>query len=150
LFILAGWRWAGALAAAPIQVADVHQPTVVLVAQPGDCPDRRAAMSAWLSLALAEAPRADLQLSLAMLRGGAPPTGPPLAELPALSEKEMSRAERALLRAGVTATPALLLLDAGGVPVMGAAFTETGLEARLVQAVQSLAALMPVGEPPSH
>lgn len=141
LFLGAGWRWAGALTTEPASVTGVDGPAVVLVAQAGDCPERTAAMHRWLANARAQQPRGDPSLQVAMLRDESPATNSPLAQLSILAAEDASRVERALLRSGVEATPALLLLDAGGRPVLGAAFTQEGPEPELFEALRFLGTL---------
>ena len=100
------WRWHEVDAVRPARIEGVEGPTAILLLQPGDCPDRRAAVLRWLEGRPG--------------REGTEPLRPPsvldapFARLPRLGAGEIPEAERALLRAGVEGTPALLLVDAEG------------------------------------
>jgi hypothetical protein len=48
LLVAAAWRWHEAGAALPDRIASVDTPSAVLLVQAWDCPDRQAAMVAWL------------------------------------------------------------------------------------------------------
>lgn len=151
LSLISAWRWHQAGANAPLRVADLDGPSAVLVVQTGDCPDRRAALSRWVG-EFGLAARAGGITLLAADVGGpgrevadTPATGS--GPLPLLAPAEAKRAARALLRAGAEGTPALLLLDATGHPILAATFTEAGPGPRLRLAAAMMEALIPARDP---
>lgn len=137
LVLVAGWRWHTARVTAPLRVSGVETPTAVLVVQEGDCPDRRDALEGWL----AERGAAGVDgptIRLAALDDRAVAAGSSLAATPALERAGTRQAARALIRFGVEGTPALLLLDAAGLPVLGAAFATDGPGSRFDLALRLL------------
>jgi hypothetical protein len=130
LLAVSAGRWHAAAVAAPLSLASLEGPAAVLVLQEGDCPDRSAALARWLEPAR-DAWGEAVPLAVAWI-GGVPAVAPPLLEdLPRLPEEDVVRAGRALLRLESEGTPALLLVDRRGVPLVGETFGEAGLGPRL-------------------
>lgn len=139
LLALAGWRWHEAEVYAPLPVAELEAPALVLVVQPGDCPDRRAAVERWLAaLGLAGEGHGPGSAHLAVLEDAGLPLPTALDTLPRLSPAATRRAARALRRSGAAGTPALLLLDTDGYPAIALTFEPSGPDAALVQALRRL------------
>lgn len=139
LLALAGWRWHEAEVSAPMAVAELEGPAWVLVVQPGDCPDRRAAVEGWLSaLGSAGEGHGPGTVHLAVLEDPGLRLPTALDTLPRLSPAATRRAARAVRRSGASGTPALLLLDADGHPAMALTFEQGGPDAALVQALRHL------------
>ncbi len=138
LVLTAGWRWHRAALDTPLRVIHAEEPSAVLVVQAGDCPDRRAAMEDWLRARAHNGSAGGLPLQLAILTrddradeetsaaGTDTMLGEPLQRLPALPPDEARRAGRALLRTGARGTPAVLILDGAGRPMVASTFTATG------------------------
>ncbi len=127
---LTAWQWHQADVARPGRIDGVEEPTAILLLQAGDCPDRRAAVLRWLEERSERTDSSRLALMVGYLAGGQASPDGPVARLPRLEPDELAAAERALLRAGVEGTPALLLVDATGTVVLADHFTTTGLGAR--------------------
>ena len=159
LLLTSAWRWHQAAADAPLRVTDTKGAAAVVVVQAGDCPDRRAALREWLGARTHALETGELTLHLATVdsssegllgRGGAGagvPAGSLLESLPTLGDDESRRAGRALLRSGAQGTPALLLLDAAGRPLLATTFTATGPGPGLDDAASTLQALTSSGQP---
>lgn len=119
-------------AAEPFQ--DLPSGGVVLVVQPGDCPDRTRTLTRWLEgIRRQEAgagPGESVPVGVAVL-GPADVPLPPLIwaaldGLPRLDEPEAGRAARALRGMAVEGSPALLVVDGRGRPVLASDFTPEG------------------------
>jgi hypothetical protein len=109
----------------------VERAAVVLVVQEGDCIDLRQGMATWATRAAPSLSEAGIGLKVAVLQGD-PAVEVQLSEadlggLPHLVPTAAVRAGRHLQRMGVTGTPALLLVDADGTPVLGSGFEAHGL-----------------------
>lgn len=141
LLIMAGRRWHEAAVAQPDRIAGVDPPSAILLVQERDCPDRRAAVAAWLAELRATGGGEALPVYLAALGNETGSLDPRMDELPRLQEVQTSIAERALLRAGLSGTPALLLLDDDGHVLMADTFATTGPGARLALAADLLPAV---------
>lgn len=145
LFVAGGSRWAASWMDAPLQVLDTEGPTLVAVIQGADCPDRTAALARWLHALRRGTPDPSPPVRIAALRGfpsaGLPSTHP-LADTDALLDPvEADRAERALLRSGTGHTPALLVLDGHGRPLLAGSFTDRGPDRALSEKLELLSAL---------
>ncbi len=140
-------RWAVDRWQAPLETIALPGGAVILVVQPGDCPDRTHTLSRWL-LTLpppaSDGPRA----SDATSPGGLPhsaalpdirigvvgrqdlplsdPVTAALKDIPRLEAAHAQAAGRALSRLGVEGTPALLVVDPRGRPVLVSDFTPEG------------------------
>ena len=146
LLMWAGWRWHAGVVDRPIRVVDPGEAVAVLVMQDGDCPDRRAAMRAWLEgLEGHSAGPAALPIRRAVLRGEDPPATSPVAALPPLSESEMGALVRVLVRTPGARTPLLLVLDDTGHPLTTAGFEEGGIDPRIGRAARLLDLLSNTG-----
>lgn len=142
LLALAGWRWHEAEVYAPLAVAKLEAPAFVLVIQPGDCPERRAAVEGWLTtLGSAGGGHGPGPAHLAVLEDAGLRLPTALDTLPRLSPAGTRRAARAVRRSGAAGTPALLLLDTNGHPAMALTFEPSGPDAALVQALRHLTLL---------
>lgn len=137
LLLVAGWKWHDAAVAAPVRVGGIDSPTAVIVVQEGDCPDRRAALTTWVAERASE-PGDRPQMRLAALGRRARVPEPDLGGIAALPAEHTRDAARALVRFGVEGTPALLLVDASGLPVLGASFATDGPGERLDFALRLL------------
>ena len=159
LVLTAGWRWYRAALDTPLQVIYAEEPTAVLVVQAGDCPDRRAAMEDWIQARTHDGRVGEMPLQLAILdrderaqedltgAGSGVLLGESLGRLPALPPDEARRAGRALLRSGARGTPALLLLDGAGRPMLASTFTATGPGPGLADLTAVAQALAPSARP---
>lgn len=126
LLVTAGWRWHSAAVAMPDHIGSVDRPSAVLLVQERDCPDRRAAMARWLETMRATQAGSGLPVSLAVIRGDAGGLDPVLGSLPRLDGEGVARAARAVRRAGIPGTPALILLDDEGRVLLTDTFAPTG------------------------
>lgn len=139
LLTLSALRWHEAAAASPDVIAGIDRPTAVLLVQSRDCPDRTAAMTRWLAERVASDGARELPISLGVL-GDGPGTLPDLlAILPRLGEADTRVAARAVLRAGIPGTPALILVDGDGAVLLADTFDPRGPGPRVMRA----AALFP-------
>lgn len=138
LLVMAGRRWHEAAVAQPDRIVGVDPPSAILLVQERDCPDRRAAMAAWLEDLRATRAGETLPVYLAALGNEAGSLDPRMDDLPRLQEVQTSIAARALLRAGLSGTPALLLLDDDGHVLMADTFATSGPGARLALAADLL------------
>jgi hypothetical protein len=145
LLVMAGWRWHEAAAAHPDRITSLSAdgPSAVLLVQERDCPDRRAAMVAWLRRIEAEDPARALPIFLGVLGGQAGFLDPMLEALPRLDAGNVSRAARAVLRSGIPGTPALVLLDPEGRVLLTDTFATTGPGPRLALAAMLLPRIAP-------
>lgn len=146
-FLAAGglWRWHGAAVVQTDQLEGVHTPAAVLLVRHDDCPDRRAGMLAWLrGAAPDEALGAPLPVFLGVLsEGGGLPLPEPLDEMPRIDGADARRAGRALLRAGVGGTPALVMVDHEGRVLLTESFTQDGPGPRLALTARLAPSLSP-------
>lgn len=138
LLLVAGWKWHDAALTAPVRVGGIDEPTALIVVQEGDCPDRRAALATWIAERASTAADERAPMRLAVLGRGAGIPEPELGALAALPPEHVPDAARALVRFGVEGTPALLLVDASGLPVLGASFATDGPGERLDFALRLL------------
>ncbi|MEX2465294.1 MAG: hypothetical protein WD995_00195 [Gemmatimonadota bacterium] len=145
LLVLAAQRWHEAAVALPDRIASVDEPSVVLLVQALDCPDRRASMIAWLDRIEAEDPTRAVPVLLGVLDEDSGSLGPTLDALPRLAPEDVSRAARAVMRSGISGTPAVILLDGEGRVLLTDTFATTGPAPRLALA----ATLLPRVQPPS-
>ena len=137
---MAAARWHEAAAAAPDRVDGTEGATVVLLVQPGDCPQRRATMMRWLA-AFQDHPSAgeEISVSVAVLAEGPGAPDDRLAPLPRLDDADTRSIARAVLRAGIPGTPALALVGRDGTVLLADTFAPEGLGPRFLHA----AALLP-------
>lgn len=159
LVLAAGWRWHRAALDTPLRVTHAESPAAVLVVQAGDCPDRRAAMEDWIRARTQGGQAVEFPLRLAILNRDGPDRedgagteprallGESLERLPALPPDQAHRAGRALLRSGARGTPALLLLDGAGRPMLASTFTATGPGPGLADLAAVAQALAPSASP---
>lgn len=146
LLTLSAFRWHEAAAAAPDVVGGIDRPSAVLLVQPGDCPDRTAAMTRWLAEREADGGAREIPVSVGVLREGPGMLPAPLADLPRLGKADTRVAARAVLRAGIPGTPALILLDGTGAVLLADTFEPRGLGPRMMRAAElfpSIAAVTP-------
>lgn len=146
LLALSALRWHEAAAAAPDVVGGIDRPSAVLLVQPGDCPDRTAAMARWLAQRVASGGTRELPVSVGVLDDGPGALPDPLADLPRLGKADTRAAARAVLRAGIPGTPALILLDGSGAVLLADTFDPRGLGPRMMRAAElfpSIAATAP-------
>ncbi|MDZ7778462.1 MAG: hypothetical protein U5R14_00810 [Gemmatimonadota bacterium] len=144
---VAGWRWHEAAVVRPDHFPGVDPPAAILVVQERDCPDRRAAMAVWLDDLHASDAGASLPVYLGVLGDDPGLLDPRTDELPRLPSAEASTAARALLRAGLSGTPALIVLDSEGHVLLADTFATTGPGARLALAADLLPAVRPFTGP---
>lgn len=157
---LLGLSWMDANGRAPAAFQDLPTGGVILVVQPGDCPDRTTTLERWFTrLAPAAVPAPDQgraesvphqlrpePLPVAVAEMGAqglslPPSLTALLDgLPRLAPSDANRAARALRTMAVEGSPALLVVDARGRPVLASDFTPTGAVPGLATAVALAAA----------
>lgn len=134
VLLLASMAWRGHRAAVDAPVSVVVPGAVggalVLAIQEADCPDRSRSMAEWVRTHSEALAREGIGLKVAVVgRESTQPTGPPdttLPELPVLESDASARVGRSLLRMGVPGTPALLLLDSRGLPVLAGSFSPEG------------------------
>lgn len=125
----AGWRWHAAAVAAPVLIPGAEGPAIILAVQQADCPDRRAFMEGWVAeFSEPQSPGPGTTLYLARVHGAGLPLAQALDTLPEIEEDGAAAAARVLRRAGVVGTPALVVVDPGGRPVLTAGFGENHLE----------------------
>ncbi|MEX2472213.1 MAG: hypothetical protein WEA34_08550 [Gemmatimonadota bacterium] len=136
---LSALRWHEAAVAAPDVIAGVERPSAVLLVQPGDCPDRTAAMTRWLVGQGEDGGARALPVSIGVLGDGPGALPDPLAALPRLGETDTRTAARAVLRAGIPGTPALIIVDGNGAVLLADTFEPRGPGPRIMRA----AALFP-------
>lgn len=145
-------RWMAERSQAPLESVALPGGAVILVVQPGDCPDRAATLRRWL-LTLPPTPTRRPEDPSAPSPGPLAPTvappdfhipdihigvvGPRDLPLPApltdalkgfarLPSADAQVAGRTLTRLGVEGTPALLAVDARGRPILVSDFTPDG------------------------
>lgn len=138
LLTLSAFRWHEAAAAAPDIIAGTDRPSAVLLVQPKDCPDRTAAMTRWLADRM-ESGGQELPVAVGVLGDGPGALPDPLGLLPRLGEADTRVAARAVLRAGIPGTPALILVDVDGAVLLADTFDPRGPGPRIMRA----AALFP-------
>jgi len=144
LLIVTAWRWHAAEVADPDRIPEIDAPTAVLLVRADDCPDRRAAMTRWSEgAAKAALEGMPVRWMVAAVDGREPGLAPELDALPRLDRPATARAARALLRAGLDGTPALLLLDGEGRVVLADHFTLEGAGNRLMLAAELTPLLAP-------
>ncbi len=155
----AGMKWHQGAVASVDQLDLGGVPSLLLVLRADDCPDRRGGMDRWLSsLGMASpqqpsgtsvdpfhpgggeegsVPGLDL-LVVHLSPAGGPTSGEladgPLSRFRSVEADVAGPASRALRRAGVSGTPALLLLDGDGRVLLGEEVTEEGPGPRLALA----------------
>lgn len=149
---LAGQRGIDAVANRPVDaLAGGPGPTAVVIVQEGDCPDRRAALEAWLRDVQEGAPGpGSPQLQRLILRGTVPASHAGLAGLPDISPENEAALVRALRRSGTVGTPALVLFDDRGQPLFAGGFELDGPPAGLAPAARALDALTARARPNSR
>lgn len=110
MIALSGWRWHDAQRWRPERLPDAGEARLVAVYQPGDCPEARAVLHALVAGARERG--LDARTAAIPRRRGAW-----LArDLERDDEKATTRSlHRAILRSGLVATPAILIVDAGGI-----------------------------------
>ena len=150
LLAVAAFRWHEAAAAAPDRIRGADGSSAVLVVQTGDCPLRRAAMMRWL-VAFQEtvSGSASAPVSLAVLRDGPGAVDDRLTSLPRLGASDTRSAARAVLRAGVPGTPAVVLLDPDGDVLLADTFAPDGVGSRFLAASSLLREVTRPDLPPS-
>lgn len=142
---LSALRWHEAAAAAPDVIAGVDRPSAVLLVQRGDCPERTAAMTRWLAGQSAQGPTRALPISIGVLGDGPGALPAALAGLSRLEEAHTNVAARAVLRAGVPGTPALILLDGNGTVLLVDTFGTNGPGPRIMRAASLLSTMASAG-----
>lgn len=150
LFTLSAFRWHEATAATPDIIAGIDGPSAVLLVQPKDCPDRTAAMTRWLAERKERGGARDLPVAVGVLRDGPGALPDPLAILPRLGNADTRAAARAVLRAGIPGTPALILVDVDGAVLLADTFDPQGPGPRMMRAaafLPSIAATNPMDGP---
>jgi len=149
----AGWKWHSAALMEPDRLQGWGTPTLVLVLQEGDCPDRRAGLARWLEEIgteegrvgdAAEGPR----LALALLRGDPETIEPGLRGMEPVDPDQTRKAARALGRAGVTGTPGFILVDEEGRVLLAEEVDEDGPGRRLGLTVRAAGHLLPQAPAP--
>ncbi len=145
LLVAAAWRWHEAGAALPDRIASIDTPSAVLLVQAWDCPDRQAAMGAWLRGVRSGGQAGALPVLLGVLGDEPGFLDPGLVALPRLDPQNVSRLARAVRRAGIPGTPALIVLDGDGRVLLTDTFATNGPGPRLALA----ATLLPTIHPPS-
>lgn len=144
LLMVAAWRWHGAGVVAPDRIPGIDAPSAVLLVRADDCPDRRAAMERWAGeVAPATVDGAPVRWMVGSVDGREPGLDPQMEALPRLTPDAAARAARALLRAGLDGTPALLLVDAEGQVIFADHFTPAGPGPRLALAAELVPMLAP-------
>lgn len=138
LVVMTLWRWHSAAVILPDRAGSGGQPAAVLLVQEWDCPDRRAAMASWLKTLRTTMAAEELPVSLAMLDEETGSLDPILASLPRLGRRDVSRVARAVQRAGIPGTPALILLDGEGRVLLTDTFAPGGAGPRLALAATLL------------
>jgi len=133
--LVGGWRWHRVAAAESDRIRGVEEATAVLLVQSWDCPDRTAAMTAWIRSVLAGPGPLPLLLGIVGAEGS---LGPELDRLPRLDRKNVAAASRAVQRAGVPGTPALLVLAPDGSIILIDTFAIDGPGPRLALAANLL------------
>lgn len=139
LLLLASMAWRGHRAAvdAPMSVLvpGGRRGAVVLAVQEADCPDRSLSIAGWVRAHSQALAREGVELHVAVVgRGSAQRVGGPeatLRKLPVLESGASARVGRTLLRMGVPETPALLLLDSRGLPILAGTFSPQGPDSTL-------------------
>lgn len=139
LLTLSAFRWHEAVAAAPDIMGGIDRPSAVLLVQSKDCPDRTAAMTRWLAARMESGETRELPILLGVLGDGSGALPDPLGILPPLGEADTRVAARAVLRAGIPGTPALILVDGDGAVLLADTFDPRGPGPRMMRA----AALFP-------
>lgn len=139
LLTLSAFRWHEAAAAAPDIIGGIDRPSAVLLVQPKDCPDRTAAMTRWLAGRMESGRPQDIPVAVGVLGDGLGALPDPLGILPRLGEAATRVAARAVLRAGIPGTPALILVDSDGAVLLADTFDPRGPGPRMMRA----AALFP-------
>jgi hypothetical protein len=144
----AGWKWHSAALMEPDRMQGWGTPTLVLVLQEGDCPDRRAGLARWLEEIGTEEGRAGdaaegPRLALAFLRGDPESVEPGLRGVEPVDPGQARNAARALGRAGVTGTPGFVLVDEEGRVLLAEEIDEYGPGRRLDLAVRAAGHLLP-------
>jgi hypothetical protein len=150
----AGWKWHSAALMEPDRMQGWGTPTLVLVLQEDDCPDRRAGLARWLEGIRTEEGRAGdadegPRLALAFLRGDPESVEPGLREMEPVGPGETRKAARALGRAGVTGTPGFVLVDGEGRVLLADEIDEDGPGRRLALAARAAGHLLPPAPAPS-
>lgn len=144
LLLVAAWRWHGAGVVEPDHIPGIDAPTAVLLVRADDCPDRRSAMERWAAEARAASIGGPpVRWMVAVVDAAEPRLDSGLAALPRLGPDAAARAGRALLRANLDGTPALLLVDGEGQVVFADHFTLSGAGARLALAAELVPMLVP-------
>jgi hypothetical protein len=139
LLSLSALRWHEVAASAPDVIAGIDRPSALLLVQRGDCPDRTAAMTRWIAQRTANGGTAALPVSVGVLGEGPGSLPEPLEPLPRLGKDETRIAARAVLRAGIPGTPALIVVDENGGVLLADTFDPRGPGPRMMRA----AALFP-------
>lgn len=145
LLALSALRWHEAAAAAPDVIAGVDSPSAVLLVQRGDCPERTAAMTRWLAKRAEHGELRRLPISLGVLGEGPGTLPAPLSILSRLEGSDTRTAARAVLRAGIPGTPALILLDGNGTVLFADTFGPHGPGPRIMRAASLLSTLAETG-----
>jgi len=138
--LVGGWRWHRVAAAEPDRIGGVEEPTAILLVQSWDCPDRTAAMTSWIQDVLAAPGPLPLRLGIVDAEGS---LASGLDRLPRLDRKGVAAASRAVQRAGVPGTPALLVLAPDGSIILIDTFAIDGPGPRLALAANLLPQLHP-------
>lgn len=133
--LVGGWRWHQVAAAEPDRLEGTEEVTAVLLVQSWDCPDRTAAMIAWIR-DVAEGPT-PIPFRLGVV-GDADRLPPELDALPRLDRAGVASASRAVQRSGVPGTPALLIVAPDGTVVLTDTFATDGPGPRLAFAANLL------------
>lgn len=150
LLAVSAFRWHEAAAAAPDIIAGTDRPSAVLLVQPQDCPDRTAAMTRWVAERMESGGVRELPVAVGVLRDGPGALPDPLATLPRLGDADTRAAARAVLRAGIPGTPALILVDVDGAVLLADTFDPRGPGPRMMRAAAlfpSIAATHPMDGP---
>lgn len=154
LVALAAVRWHESAAAAPDRVEGMEGPAAVLVVQPGDCPERSAAMMRWLAgFKRGDGGQSRLQLAVAVLGDDTDALDRDLTALPRLGPVDTRSVARAILRSGAPGTPALVLVGMDGTVLTADTFAPGGVGRRLLDAADLLGTLRVSffdGDVPTH